>query len=99
VGTGQDTGQFTGALITRAYALHIHPAIPILTMESSSNSIYYLVDGDLYDCVRRHRERWVEEKMGSDGSVECVDSEIGLAWSVAYFVTPPCILTNYAFFT
>jgi hypothetical protein len=72
--------------------------MPILTTESASDCIYYLVDGDLYDCVRRHRERWVEEKMGSDGSVKCVNGEIGLAWSVVYIVTSPCILTNYAFY-
>jgi hypothetical protein len=44
------------------------------------------------------RERWVEEKMGSDISVKCVDGEIGLAWSVLYIVTSPYILTNYTFY-
>ena len=62
--------------------------MPISTMESSLDSICYLVDGDFEDCVRRHRERWVKEKIGSD---ESVNGEIGLVWSVVYFVTSPFI--------
>ena len=30
----------------------IHPAMPISTTGRASGSIYYLVGGDLYDCVR-----------------------------------------------
>jgi hypothetical protein len=70
MGIGQQLGRLTGAVITLAYFLNIYPIMPILTMRSTSDSIYYLVDDDLYGCVRQHGERRIEKKMGRDGSTK-----------------------------